>query len=107
MTTQAIVVLTPEELRKLISEAVTEALAVKKNQPKRLVKKTELATALSCSAATINRMMDEGLPYVRAGSDCRYDVDACLEWMAAHDTSSKNERTPSLPHGVRLLTRSA
>ncbi len=71
----------------------------------RLATKSELARELSCSTATVDRMVREGMPFVAVGRTRRFDLADCRAWCEA-----RTERAPqrTAPQGaVRLLSRGA
>jgi excisionase family DNA binding protein len=79
-TTSALAVLSADQLRELIAEAVTEAQRPTES-PWRTAE--QLADYLGVSVATVNRRVREGLPFVRLHEGGRRmfytpDVDAWL-----------------------------
>lgn len=84
----SLVVATPEELRKLLCEALSEALAGQAAvgpPPPELVKGAELARLLSVSRTTVHRLRQEGMPAIRMGETFRYHLGDCLEWLRRRD----------------------
>lgn len=83
-----VVVATPEELRELLSEALSEALerhASVGPPPPELVKGEELARLLSVSRTTVHRLRQEGMPAIRMGETFRYHLGDCVEWLRRRD----------------------
>lgn len=77
-----LVVVTPEELRSLISEAVADALtsSVAVNAP-HVVDRAGLAAALGCSLATVDRLRAGGLPTIFVADAPRFDVAEILAYL--------------------------
>jgi hypothetical protein len=73
----AIVMLSPDDLRALVTEAVAEALAV---QPA-LLDRTGLAKALSCSPSHVDNLRKSGLPTVYLGDAPRFVLNDVLAWV--------------------------
>lgn len=72
-----------------------------------LATKSELAHALDCSIATIDRMVRDGMPYVRVGKTKRFDVGACRAWCESRVTAPAPAPAPRQPvslAGVRRLS---
>ena len=74
-----------------------------------LATKSELAHALDCSIATIDRMVRDGMPYVRVGKTKRFDVGACRAWCESRVTApapapAPAPRPPVSLAGVRRLS---
>lgn len=89
-TGTALVVLTPEQLRELVTEAVSAALA--EHQPvgsPRLLDRQVLAEMLGCSLPTLDKLRSEGLPEVRVGDAPRFEREAVLEWLRARSKKQK------------------
>ena len=102
-----IVVVSTEDLRSIIREAVAEALEGANSTPqKTLITKEELAQILSCSTYTVQRMIKEGMPHVRLGRAQRFDTEACQEWCAKRtrkDPTSNTNNRSVFSEGVRLV----
>ena len=63
-----------ERLRGMLAELVAEPLPA-------LLDRGRLARELCCAPATVDRMVKEGLPFVRVGSDRRFDLHAVKAWL--------------------------
>lgn len=81
MKTQSnsLVLIDPTELRKLLSEVVTEALSEHDGAPA-LLDRNGLARKLGCSPGHIDNCRKVGLPYIMIGSSVRFDLKTVLEW---------------------------
>lgn len=101
----AVIVVTPDQLRELVRDAVREALASSgaPDAPGRLLTKSELARELSCSVATIDRMTREGAPFVTVGRTRRYDGAAVRAWLGKR--APTNAAPDACPTAPRLLSR--
>lgn len=79
----AVVVVTPAELRELISEAVSEAVAelAPADTPPVLVDGVTLARMLSVSRTTVHRLRVAGMPAVKLGDTWRFRPEECLRWL--------------------------
>jgi len=89
MSTDAIVLVTAGELREIVREVVSHLLLdapVSSLSPRRLATKSELAMELSCSSATVDRMVSMGMPAVRVGKTRRFDVGVCRAWCADRES---------------------
>src|SRR5688572_5300162 len=78
-----LVTLTVPELRSLMAEAVRTALAEQRPPAEpALIDRDELATALSVSPSTLDRMRSEAnFPELRVGDAPRFELEAVLEWL--------------------------
>jgi hypothetical protein len=85
--TTPVVVVSPTELRELVSEAVREALGDAQPAQPALVDRAELGRTLGVSPSTISRLARQGLPTVRVGEAPRYSVPDVLEWLQARGAS--------------------
>jgi excisionase family DNA binding protein len=102
----AVVVVSPDELRALVREAVAEALAPRQNTGSELVTKGELARSLSCSTASIDRMVREGLPGVVVGKTRRFDREAVRVWLETRTPRTAPRDADDADTGpVRLISR--
>jgi hypothetical protein len=80
----AVVVLTPEQLRELVTSAVREALA--EHAPAaapELMDRAECARLLRLSLQQVDRLCKRGLPYSRVGDVKRFARSAVLAWVEA------------------------
>lgn len=69
----------------------------------RMLTKAELAIALGCSTATIDR--DARIPFVRVGESKRFDLEAVRAALAEPRPATSSTSTSS--GGMRLLRRAA
>jgi len=51
----------------------------------RLLNSKEIAEFLGVSLATIYRLRDKGLPYIKIANSARYDVKEVMEWVREQD----------------------
>lgn len=89
----ALVVLRADELRELVTNAVSDALE-RLDAPREapaLIDKATLARALDCSTRTVDRLIADGLPLVRLGEAPRFRLDAVLAWLDARQPASGAE----------------
>lgn len=89
----ALALLTPEQIRALVSEAVATALA--ERQPVAspcLLARQALAEMLGCSLPTVDKLRAEGLPELRVGDAPRFEREAVLGWLRARDQQQQKER---------------
>lgn len=100
-----VVTLTVGQLRSMMRDAAREGAreALSATAASKLTK-TELATALRRSTATIDRYVAGGMPYDATGTRRGYDLEACRAWLAAR---APRERTNILTDGVTRKTRRA
>lgn len=89
----AIIVLTPDELSKLVERAATFAVDALRNDLAKptpeLMTKGELAEYLRCDVSKINRYMKLGLPFESFGGHPRYRKSDIDRWL-------KNERVQEI-----------
>lgn len=86
----ALALLTPEQIRALVSEAVATALA--EHQPvasPRLLDRQALAETLGCSLPTLDKLRAEGMPELRLGDAPRFERQAVLEWLRTRSQQQK------------------
>jgi len=76
-----VLTLSPDELRAIVREALSEALGQRPAAASRLLTKADVARELACSVATIDRMTRDGMPAVTVGRTRRFDVAACRAWL--------------------------
>lgn len=79
-----VVVLTPDQLRELVRDAVADVLAEHQpaEQPPALLDRAGLARALSLSIGSIDKLRRRGLPEEPLGLDSpRFDLGRVLEWL--------------------------
>lgn len=90
-----LVLLTPEQLRKLMLEAVADALAEVSPgsaPPSEVLTRSEAASFLRCSLATLDRLCrEEALPFHRLGDCRRFTRAELLEWLQAGSASRRTE----------------
>jgi hypothetical protein len=108
----AVVVLTAEQLRELVAEAVSHALAAQASRPTSstpaLLSRHELAHALGISAASVGRLTVEGMACVYVGKAPRYSLDEVRAYLDARgQRGTKATKSPAreLIPGVRCLSR--
>lgn len=77
-----VVVCSPERLSTLVASAVKDALGLSSQL---LVDKQTLAQRLSCSAAHIDNLRKQGMPWVPVGQAVRFEPQAVLEWLKSTD----------------------
>ncbi len=83
-TTDPIVVLRASDLRAIIRdefENVLVELDEDRLPVKPLLDSNQCAQALSTSRTTIDRLVRQGMPFVRLGEVRRYDFDEVLTWL--------------------------
>lgn len=89
-----LVLLTPEQLRKLMLEAVADALAEVSPgsaPPSEVMTRAEAAAFLRCSLATLDRLCrEEALPFHRLGDCRRFTRAELLEWLQAGSASRRS-----------------
>jgi excisionase family DNA binding protein len=79
-----LVVLTPDELREHVREAVADALAefhAEEAPRPELLTVEQLCHALQISRATLHRLREEGLPELRLGDSLRFRMPDVLTWI--------------------------
>jgi hypothetical protein len=80
VSSSAVVMLPADDLKRLVQDAVTDALAA--DRPPAVLTKAELAGALRCSARHVDHLRAEGLPCVMLGQESpRFELAAVLEWL--------------------------
>jgi hypothetical protein len=78
----ALVVVSREDLRELVMEAVREVLAPTKAEPEVLFAKVpDFAKRIDISERHVWDLVKRGLPTIGSGCCRRVDVRAALEWM--------------------------
>jgi hypothetical protein len=84
----SLVLLESDDLKRLIQEAVRDALADHASTPKadtpELVSGAAMARALSVSRATMHRMRLRGCPAVKLGDSWKYRPVRVLAWVETH-----------------------
>jgi excisionase family DNA binding protein len=80
-----VVLLSPEDLERLVEQAVQRALA-HQPPPSTLLTVGEFAARAGVSVAMIRKMVaaGEGPPTVRLGRSVRIDPEAASAWLAEH-----------------------
>ncbi|HKO90007.1 MAG TPA: hypothetical protein VJU61_02580 [Polyangiaceae bacterium] len=91
-----IVVISVEELEKLVVSAVRQAIGSRTGGAL-LVDKQDLARQLSCSAAHIDHLRKRGLPWVPVGQTVRFEPAKVLDWLRQRpaEPSSHRKRKPT------------
>jgi len=104
----SVVVLSPDELRKLIVAAVEEAMAgAGVDRPRRIVTREQLAYEMQICSASVGRLMSEGMPTLSPGRSPKFDADACLAWFAERGQARQRPTDPQPQTAcVRLISRS-
>jgi excisionase family DNA binding protein len=80
MSGAMLVQLTTDELAQLVRKAVRDELAERAEAPQ-FLRRAELAKVLNTSEKTIFRLMKEGLPAERLGSEWRFELGKVREFM--------------------------
>lgn len=89
----ALALLTPEQVRAVVSEAVAAALA--EHQPvasPRLLDRQALAEMFGCSLPTVDKLRAEGMPELRVGDSPRFEREAVLGWLRSRGQQQQKER---------------
>ena len=76
-----VILLTPQQLRELVREAVAEALADHAPSELAVLDRLGLSKALGCSVSTIDRLRKEGAPFVSVGDVARFELPHVLQWL--------------------------
>lgn len=71
-------------LRPMVAEMVAEPLPT-------YLDRGRLGRELCCAPATIDRMVKEGLPFVRVGSDRRFDLHAVKAWLESKTNGEETD----------------
>lgn len=80
-----VVVLTPEQLRELVREAVRDELASAKPSTSAYLTASDVAKILGCHPKTVCIWTrTRGLPAIRRGRDLRFKRDDVTAWMESH-----------------------
>jgi hypothetical protein len=72
--------ISPEDLKQLVSDAVAEALAAHDGKPA-LLDRNALAKALTCSPSHVDNLRKQGLPTVLLGDSPRFILADVLAWL--------------------------
>lgn len=83
--------MTADEVRGLVSDAVLEAL--NKKGPTPLLQRAEMAEFCKVSLVTFDKMVTQGLPFVRCGHGRRFEPDRVLEYLRARSTDDEEDGT--------------
>jgi hypothetical protein len=98
----ALVVVSPDELRALIGEAVRGALAPASTSPEPLyLSVPKFAAHVAMSERTIWNLIAKGLPTIGAGRGRRVDVRAALEWLRVQKTQADDSVERSARRAAR------
>lgn len=83
-----VVVLSPEQLRALVRDAVADLLEQHDGASAgpALLDRAGLARALGVSPPTVDRMRAEGAPELRVGDSPRFELAAVLGWLRERGT---------------------
>lgn len=77
-----LVVVPMAELIAAIREAVGESRGDAAPEPRRLLDRSALAEALSCSPSLVGKLRREGMPCLYVGDSPRFVLADCLRWIA-------------------------
>lgn len=112
-----LVTLTLAEHAELVRKAVAAELdargftSASPAQPSSLLARSALAMQLSCSIATIDRMVRDGCPFVIVGRTKRFDMARVQAWLATRTIAPAAVAPKPTPvaslAGVRRLSRGA
>ena len=80
-----VVVVDAAELAVLVRDAVRGALEAQRADAPAVLDRAGLARALGCSLASVDRLLREGCPCVRLGSDPRFVVANVVAWLQARE----------------------
>lgn len=92
--TVTVITIKPEELETRIRNAVLDAIVEIGGQSnsscsaRALLTKKQLATALSCSSSTIDRLCAKGMPFVKLLDTKRFVLAEALAWIRKDGQSS-------------------
>jgi len=85
----SIIILTPDQLTALVSDAVQLALThVHPVAPSEILDTIGACELLSISRATLHRLRKEGLPFKYVGESPRFLRSALIEWVNSHSCPS-------------------
>lgn len=78
-----VVMMTRAELKALVREATEEARAMAERAApvSVLLDRNAIASALGCSATTVDALRKRGMPWVRLGESPRFELEDCLAWL--------------------------
>lgn len=80
MNAPVALVLDAVAFRAAVAEVVAEVVV----EPRpALLDRGRFAREVSVSPATVDRLVREGLPFVRVGADRRFDLAECVAWLRA------------------------
>jgi phage terminase Nu1 subunit (DNA packaging protein) len=83
-----LVTMTVADLRVLVAQAVSDALAAHEPAPQpALLTQDALAQVLGCSTRTVYTMRQEGLPTVWLLESPRFELASVLEWLRRRDAA--------------------
>lgn len=110
-----LVQLSVAELEAIVAGAVSKALAsctAASPAPQScLLARSALAMALACSLATVDRMVNDGCPFVIVGRTKRFDMARVQAWLATRTIAPAAVAPKPTPvaslAGVRRLSRGA
>ncbi|MCP4674135.1 MAG: helix-turn-helix domain-containing protein [Deltaproteobacteria bacterium] len=87
----SVVALASDELERIIRDAVLDAMVDVRGSGEQdgvrraLLSKRQLATTLSCSTSTIDRLCTKGLPFVKLLDTKRFVLEDVLAWLKEGD----------------------
>ncbi len=78
----SIVLVTPDELRTIVADAVSAAFAEREPAASAptLLDRRALAATIGVSVAKVDRMVRAGMPWIRVGAVKRFDLQQVREW---------------------------
>lgn len=78
-----LVVLTRDQLREIVRDAIVEAFESQKDEPppSQLLDRNGIASVLGLSTGTIDKLRKRGLPAIRVGDVPRFVAADCVEWL--------------------------
>ena len=107
-----VVVVSRNDLARLVTEAVTDALKVTARPlPAPLLDRKQCAEWLQVDVRTIDKLRGKGMPHLLVGDVPRFEVDAVREWLRVQqpsDIAGASARDPAeKPPGPRNSSKAA
>lgn len=83
MKPEDLIVLTPDQLRALVRDAVREGMEARAANDERAeyLTRRQLCALLGCTSASVRNWERQGLPVLYAGASPRYSREAVTAWM--------------------------
>jgi predicted DNA-binding transcriptional regulator AlpA len=101
-----LVVLTPEQLTTLIREAIAGYLGASATSSQQsssaLLSRAACSNALGISVASLDRICNDGCPFITIGKSRRFDLAAVREWLATREQPEKTVRKSGNVSNVTL-----